>query len=144
VGLAIVSLCALLITGLAPPASAAVWCHSAYWEVRKGSGILNTTLYRFRHTLNMCSDQNSSYWTITSINADYVTAYDIDGSWSYEGLVHDVVWSDYYLGLWVNYWTQKGAHFKQSFWIYNDNLYPRVDLLGNSEGHIYYTYAYEG
>jgi len=147
--IAIIGMTMVLAAALAPlpgagPAGAVTWCNSSGLAVHKESSIFGANLYWWSHGLTMCSDQNASYWTITQVQNDWDNHWDVDSTWSYQGLSHDNRYHTMYLGLWIAYTTQREGHFEQCFFFYCNNLYPRVDLHGENSGYIYLDYSRNG
>ena len=143
VGMAMV-LALVLPMSIAEPAGASTWCNNAGYSVKKESSVFGTTLYWWQHNINMCSDQNVNYWTITQVVSDYDNHWDVDSTWSYQGLTIDNRFSTYYLGLWTRYTSWREGHFQQCFFFYCNNLYPRVDLHGENSGYLYLDFANAG
>jgi hypothetical protein len=117
------------------PAAAAETCNTAA-EVRVKESAFGTVLYRWRHTMEVCVDQNPSYWTITSAYS-WIAAWDIDATWSHQGLSTSNNTNQYYLGLWTQASHDRTGHFKQCIWIWCNNLYAYANLYGQSNGNIY-------
>jgi hypothetical protein len=145
VGVGIIALLAMVLPlTAAEPAGASVWCNNAGYAVKQESSLFGATIYWWQHVINMCSDQNVNYWTITQVAADWSNHWDVDSTWSYQGISIDNRFSDYYLGLWTRYTSQREAHFQQCFFFYCNNLYPRVDLHGENSGYLYLDFARNG
>lgn len=147
--IAVFGLMMLLAAPLAPlvsasPANAATWCNSSGLAVKKESSVFGTTLYWWSHGVYMCSDQNVNFWTITQVLLDWDEHWDVDGTWSYDGLSMDNRFSTFYLGLWTRYTSQREGHFSQCFFFYCNNLYPRVDIHGENSGYLYLDYQRNG
>ena len=115
----------LLMVGLplagSEPASAAVTCKQYLGEIHKQSSLFGLTLYRFRNTMRLCVEQNSSYSTITSGQSCHSIS-SVDAAWSWQGLAVSNQQNGYYLSLWTTHRSNKTGHFESCWWIFCNNL----------------------